>query len=294
MNATNPLIELSAALASAVQLAGKAVVRVDDGTQLTASGVLWSADGVVVATSHGVERDEDLEVELADGTRLPATLLARDHDTDLAVLKVPATGLPALETVPGAEVAAGQFVLALGRPGEHGLQATFGIVGSARTVTTASGEGKLIHTDATFYPGFSGGALVDARGRFLGLINLGYRRGWGVSIGTEIVQEVVDAALANGAIRRGYLGIRTQPVELRSPEGSLVGLLIAHVEVGSAAESAGLRPGDVILRVGDHRTDDPRELRRLLRGTRAEQVVEIEFVRGDDVRRQGVKLGAQE
>src|SRR5258708_7445659 len=88
------LSELSDALAGVVEKVGPSVVRVDDGTRLTASGILWSDDGIVVATSHGVERDEDLAIETADGARHPATLVSRDPDTDIAVLRAAGTDHP--------------------------------------------------------------------------------------------------------------------------------------------------------------------------------------------------------
>src|SRR5947209_9878359 len=88
------LASLSSELAGIVERAGPSVVRVDDGSRLTATGVIWSQDGIIVTTSHGLERDENAAVELADGTRLAATLVGRDSDTDIAVLRVTASGLP--------------------------------------------------------------------------------------------------------------------------------------------------------------------------------------------------------
>src|SRR5437899_329649 len=118
------LQSLSSELAGVVERAAPSVVRVDDGSRMTASGLIWSADGVILTTSHGVERDENLAIELGDGTRHAATLVGRDPDTDIAVLRVAATGLPAVERADAAEVKVGHWVLALARPGTWGLHAT--------------------------------------------------------------------------------------------------------------------------------------------------------------------------
>src|SRR5437016_2213679 len=114
----------------------------------------WSA-GRIATTSHGVERDENLAVELGDGTRHSAALVGRDPDTDLALLRVQATGLPAVQPAEPGDVKVGHLVLALARPGSSGLQATIGII-SARMDTERNGTlGYILHTDAVLYPGFS-------------------------------------------------------------------------------------------------------------------------------------------
>ena len=278
----NELIQLSAALADAVERAGRSVVRVDDGTRLTASGVAW-VDNLVVATSHGVEADEGLAVLTGQDVRLEATLIGRDHDADLAVLRVEG----GLEPFAPAEARVGALALAVGRPGDRGLAATLGVVGSRREANV----GAILHTDATLYPGFSGGALVDAAGGLLGVLNLGWGRGRGVALDVALVRESVEAILNGGAVQRGYLGVRTQPAEL---PGGGVGLLVAHVEEGSAAQAAGVVLRDVILRMDGRATDDPRALRRLLRGFRAGQTVAVEVLRGGTAHTIDVILGAQE
>src|SRR5579871_7003815 len=175
------LRSLSSELASVVERVAPSVVRVDDGSRLTATGIIWSADGLVATTSHGVERDENLAVERADGTRLPATLVGRDPDTDLALLRVNASGLPAVQRAAPDDVKGGHLVLALARPGNAGLQATLGII-SARQDSQNDGQDEyLLHTDALLYPGFSGGPLVDVSGQVVGLINLMFGRGKGIA-----------------------------------------------------------------------------------------------------------------
>lgn len=289
------LQSLSRELEGAVESAGGAVVRIDDGTRLTASGTIWTEDGVIVATSHGVERDEDLAIETATGDRFPATVVGRDPDSDIAVLKADATGLKPLPQAGPDEAKIGALVLALGRPGRAGLQATMGIINSVHSIRTRSGEGRLIHTDAVFYPGFSGGALVNTEGRFVGMVNVGWGRGRGVSMGAGLVQEAVDALLQHGSIKRGYLGITSQPAGL--PEGvhgdQAYGLLVTSVEPGSAAHLGNVLLGDTILALNEIPTSDPHDLRHILRSLREGEVASITVLRGGVVQTLSVTLGAR-
>jgi S1-C subfamily serine protease len=294
------LASLSSELAAVVETVGPSVVRVDDGSRLTATGIVWTADGLIVTTSHGVERDDNLVVERADGTRHPATLVGRDPDTDLAVLRVQASGLPAVQRAEAAEVRVGALALALGRPGSSGLQATLGII-SARIETERDQKiGYVLHTDAVLYPGFSGGALATMSGHVAGMTNLVFGRGKGVAVGTTIVEQVTEALLAHGRIPRGYLGIRTQSVALPDALRSVLStpqeraLLLIQVESGTPAEQAGLLLGDTLLRVNDRPVHDGDELRRYLRSLQVGQSVNLQILRGGELRDLSVTLGAGE
>jgi S1-C subfamily serine protease len=291
------LASLSSELAGVVEAVGPSVVRIDDGSRLTATGIIWTTDGLIVTTSHGVERDESLVVERADGSRLPATLVGRDTDTDLAVLRVQASGLPAVQRAEAAEMRVGALALALGRPGASGLQATLGII-SARVETERDQKvGFVLHTDAVLYPGFSGGALATMSGHVGGMTNLAFGRGKGVAVGTTIVEQVADALLAHGRIPRGYLGIRTQSVAL--PEALRAGLttpqeralLIIQVDSGTPAEQGGLLLGDTVLRVNERPVPDGDELRRFLRSLPVGQTIALQILRGGELRDLTVTLG---
>jgi S1-C subfamily serine protease len=297
---TGILASLSSELAGVVERVGPSVVRVEDGSRLTASGLIWSADGIILSTSHGVERDENLAVETADGQRHTATLVGRDPDTDLAVLRVNATGLPAIDSAPIEAVKVGHLVLALGRPGNSGLQATVGII-SARHDTERSGElGYILHTDAVLYPGFSGGALVDVSGRVVGLTNLMFGRGQGVAVGTPVVRQVAEALLAHGRIRRGYLGITAQSVPLPAGLAERLGtkqeraLLVIQVESASPAEQAGLMLGDTLLTLNGEAVPDVDQLRRQLRLLPPGQAVTLQVARGGAKHDLNATLGGTE
>jgi S1-C subfamily serine protease len=283
---TSVLMNLSMELAGVVEQVGPSVVRVDDGSRLTATGLIWSSDGLIVTTSHGVERDDNVVVELGDGTRHNATVAGRDPDTDLAALRVSAAGLAAVQPADQGEVQVGHLALALGRPGDAGLQATIGIISTRHDTERDGVLGYIVHTDAVLYPGFSGGALVNVGGRVIGLTNLMFGRGKGVAVGAPVVEQITQTLLAHGTVSRGYLGIRTQVVRL--PEGqrqtlSLTqqyGLLLLQVESGSPAEQGGMLLGDTILAIDGRATEDPELLRRHLRSLRPGQPVTLQIVRG--------------
>ena len=293
------LASLSEALAGVVERTAASVVRVDDGSRLTATGVVWTADGVILTTSHGVERDEELTVELSDGAALAATLVGRDEDTDLAVLRVAATGLPAVERADPEAVKVGHLVLALGRPGTAGLQATIGIISAKQETQTGGNPEYILHTDAVLYPGFSGGPLVDMNGGVVGITNRMFGRGSGVALGTPLAAHVAETLLAGGHVSRGYLGVRTQvvalPATLRDKLGAAQerGLLIVGLESGGPAEKGGLLLGDVLLGVAGEAVTDPDALRGYLRARNAGESVAFHLVRGGARHDLSVALGAE-
>ncbi len=269
--AAGGLSAFSEDLANSVEAASSSVVRVDDGSHLTASGTIWSENGIIVTTSHGVERDEELTVVLPDGAAHSATLIGRDSDTDIAVLRIEgATGFAAIARAETESVRVGQIALALGRPGDLGLLATVGIISARRDSQTAGHEEYILSTDADLYPGVSGGALVNAHGAFVGLLNRMYGRGLGVALGTPLVARVVETLLAHGRIPRGYLGIRTQlvavPAHLKASLdlSQVQGLLVVNVDAGSPAEQGGLLLGDTLLTIGGETVQDVGTLRRYL------------------------------
>lgn len=294
------LQEFSSDLAAVVSGAAESVVRVDDGSRLTATGIVWSADGVILTTSHGVERDEDIAVELGDGRRLAATVAGRDDESDLAVLRVAGEGLRAIPRAGSGDAQVGILVLALGRPGYAGLQATLGIISSRVEAQTDGKAEYLLGTDADLYPGFSGGPLVDMAGQLVGLANLNFGRGQGVALGVPILEHVTETLLTQGTVKRGFLGISTQavalPDSLRTALGLTQerGLLVVQVGTGSAAEAGGLLLGDILLAVAEQATEDADTLRRLMRARQAGQIVALSLARGGQRQSLDVRLGAQE
>lgn len=290
---------ISDEVAEMVTTVQPSVVRIDDGSRLTASGLIWTDDGLIVTTSHGVERDEDLVAEMADGSMVPARLLGRDPDTDMALLRLDATGLPKVTRSGEEAPRLGNLTLAVARTGRSGLQITLGVI-TGRTDTQSNGRNEyVLQTDANLYPGFSGGGLFDASGRLIGLINLMFGQGRGFALGLPIVDHVTAGLLANGRITRGYLGIRTQQVNI--PEqlqaqlspGQQTGLLIAQVETGSPAELGGLVLGDTLLRFDGQAIPNVDALRRLLRQHSAGASIHLTLLRGGLVTETNVILGTE-
>jgi len=247
------LSDLSTAMAAMIDLAGAAVVRVNGRRGVPGSGIIWSGDGEIVTASHVVRREEDLRVGLPDGREVDAKLIGRDPAADIAVLRASATGLKAPTWLPIDEARVGQLVLALGRPGRT-VQATLGVV-SALGSEWRTPEGGLVdrylQTDVVMYPGFSGGPLVSADGRFVGMNTSGLSRGVSLTLPAVTLQRIVPMLVQHGHVRRGYLGIGAQPVRL--PEevagqlGQETGVLLMSVEPGGPAAKAGLALGDTLV-----------------------------------------------
>jgi len=287
---------LSNELAEMVEAAGPAVVRVEGRRRIPASGILWSEDGIVVTAHHVVKRDDRLSVGLADETQLEAELVGRDPTTDLAVLRVDGAKLPPAATADLEDLSVGHLVLALGRPGRT-VQATLGIVSALGTSWQTAAGGTIdryLQTDVVMYPGFSGGPLVDASGKVLGL-NTSALRGVSLSIPSATVGRVVESIISHGRVQRGYLGVGVQPVNL--PEalveelGQETGLILISVEPGSPAEDGGLTLGDTLLSVHGEPVRRLDELMSQLSGDLVGEEVIVRILRGGGVREQKVTVG---
>jgi len=292
----NVLTELSEALAQAVTSAGPAVVRVEGRRRLAASGFVWSADGIIVTANHVVKKDKKLVVGLHDGSSQKAELVGRDPSTDLAVLKIDASGLEAAQRSPE-DLAVGHMVLALGRPGRT-VQATLGII-SALGDSWRTGMGgqidRYLQTDVVMYPGFSGGPLVNTQGQVLGLNTSALLRGVSLTVPAATLDRVVGALVAHGRLQRGYLGVSTQPVRLPEAVKQVLdqetGLLVVSVEPGSPADEGGLVMGDAIVGLDGNTIRHHDDLLALLSGDRVGQKVPMKIVRGGEVRDITVKIG---
>ncbi len=287
------LKQFSDGLANTVETAGQAVVRVEARRRIPASGILWSADGLIVTAHHVVEQDDNIGIGLAGGQSLTAGLVGRDPTTDLVVLraKLPA-GSPTLVPPTLAEVDSlrvGHFVLALGRPGQS-VMATLGVISALgeRWRTPAGGEvDRYVQTDVVMYPGFSGGPLVDVSGRVVGLNTSALARGVSLTLPIPTVRRVVETLLSHGRVRRGYLGITAQaarlPAALAEQLGQETGLLIGSVENGGPADKAGLFMGDTVVALDGQAVRQLDDLLALLTGERVGHAITVRFLRGGQV-----------
>jgi S1-C subfamily serine protease len=294
---SNSLLEISDAMATAVKTATASIIRVEGRRRLPASGIVWSSDGLILTVSHVVRRDEGITAVLPDFRSVPAQLIGRDQTTDLALLRVEAGDLTPLQHAPDAKTAVGQFVLALGRPGQT-VQATLGIV-SAFSGGWRTRRGGLIdnylQTDVLMYPGFSGGPLIDSETNLVGMNSSALMPGVSIAIPTNSLDRIAQTLAAHGRIRRGYLGVSTQkvrlPHNLRDSLGQKKGLLIVDVEPGSPAETGGLTLGDTIIGMGGAVIRSHDELLAQLTADTVDQKVPVKLLRGGEVVTTNVKIG---
>jgi S1-C subfamily serine protease len=290
-------MNLSNEIAQLVKASSPFIVRVEARRHVPASGIIWSADGLVVTANHVIRRDENINVGLPDGQSTTATLVGRDPSTDLAVIQISGDGWSTLQDADEAAMSPGHIVLALGRPGKT-VQATFGIVSALGGNWRTRMGGQIDHylqTDVTMYPGFSGGPLIGADGKLLGLNTSGLGQGVSLAIPATTLRRVVEMLKSHGRVRRGYLGVSTQRVRL--PEsaaaeyGQKTGLLIVSVETDSPAAEGGLMLGDTIVNLGGKQITDHEDLLAALTGDIVGQKESVIIVRGGQTQELTVKIG---
>jgi S1-C subfamily serine protease len=281
------LTDFSNSLTTAVEKGGVGTVLVDARKRYPASGIAYAAD-LVLTADHVVTRDDDIRVLIPDGKSFVATLAGRDPGSDLALLRLPEKALqPAV--IAKADAKVGQLVLALGRPTPAGMQASWGIVTAiSGPVRTARGGllDEYLQTETTSYPGFSGGPLVDTEGNVLGLNTSGLTRGSALTLPVKFAWRIADALAKHGSVKRGYLGVRTQVVDI--PEASrkslkreqASGLLVAWLESGGPAERAGILVGDILVAVAGQPVTDPDDLFVALNNDTVEKSIAVEILRG--------------
>ena len=282
---SNTLKEFSSDLSSAVEKAGASTILVDARKRYPASGIAYAED--LILTGDHVVTKEDIKVGLPDGRTLNATVAGRDPGSDLALLKLSEKALSPAKT--SDDVKVGQLVLALGRPNSAGMQASWGIVTAISGPTRTFRGGLLdeyLQTETTPYPGFSGGPLVNSEGEVLGLNTSGLTRGSSLTIPVKVAWRVAEALARHGTIKRGYLGVRTQPVEipeaarkaLQREQGQ--GLLVLWLEEGGPAEKGGLLVGDILVGISGQPVGDPDDLFAALNSETVGQAVAVEVLRG--------------
>jgi S1-C subfamily serine protease len=282
----NALTDFSQALTAAVEKAGASTVTVDARKRYPASGIVYAED-LVLTADHVVTRDENIKVILPDGTSLAAAIAGRDPGSDLALLRVAEKALAPARTSDAINV--GQLVLALGRPNSEGMQASWGIVTSINGPARTFGGGMLdefIRTETTPYPGFSGGPLVNSEGEVLGLNTSGLTRGSSLTIPNKVAWRVAEALAAHGSVKRGYLGVRTQPVEI--PEVARQGLkreqehglLVLWLEEDGPAANGGLLVGDILVALNGQSVGDPDDLFSALKSDTVGKEIAVEVLRG--------------
>ena len=284
------LVQWSDGLADAVERASRWTVTVAARSRIAATGIMVGADGLVVTADHVIDREEDIEIGIGDDWRRPARLIGRDPSTDIAVVQVEGGDLPVVAWAPEGAVRVGHFALAIGRPTSAGVQASFGVVsvvgGPWRRRRGEAVEG-FVRTDTTFFPGFSGGPLVDTGGRAIGINSSRFRPGQGITIPAVTVQRVIQTLLQDGRIRRAYLGVGSQaaalPAALReATDGHETALLIVSVDDESPAGRAGIMVGDLLIGIDGDSIVGVEDLQSALGSDRVGATVSIRLLRGGE------------
>lgn len=286
-NKSNPLTALSDAMTEAVAKAGAATVLVNARRRFPASGIAFTPD-LILTADHVVERDEDILVVLPDGSQVKATIAGRDSGSDLALLRLERAAASSAEPA-SQDPRVGQIALSLGRPTQEGIQASLGIV-SAIGGPVRTGRGGLLdrylRTDAIPYPGFSGGPLVDTAGRVIGVNTSGLTRGASLAIPISLAWQTAETLARHGRVRRGFLGVRSQPVSIPTSQQKALGrdqssgLLLVGVEEKSPADVGGLLVGDIIVAIAGQSVTDADQLLSSLAGDVVGKPTAVDVLRG--------------
>nr|WP_306469753.1 DegQ family serine endoprotease [Oscillatoria laete-virens] len=253
------------------------------------SGVIVSPDGYILTNNHVIEGADQIKVMLNDGkTEYTAKLVGADPRTDLALLKIDAKNLPAIPFGDSERLRVGDIVLAIGNPFGLGQTVTMGIISATGRAIGVADLENFIQTDAAINQGNSGGALVDAQGRLIGINNAifsqsGGNIGIGFAIPVNMAKNIMERLIKDGKVIRGYLGVMIQPVSpdmaamFKLPDTS--GALVGDVIKGSGAEAAGIKRGDVITAFDGQKIRDDRHLRLLASQTSPGKKVSVTAVR---------------
>jgi len=285
---TQILQELSGAIEEVAASASHSVVGVGSDRGM-GTGTVIDGRGRVLTAGHVVHGLPEVEVSFRDGSTAPARVLGRNPRSDLALLEVQAGGLAAIDMGRSSELKIGQFVLALGTPRGGVPGVTSGVitgvgmqVGGWRRFSVRN----AIVTDARLNPGYSGGPLVDAGGRMVGM-NVAYAFNRGIAVPVDDIGKEIERLAKGEGSRRAYLGIVSNPISLpddvaaRQDVGQKGGLMVFSVEPGSAAKKAGLALGDVIVRFGDLHTNSFQDLESQLGEEAAGRQTKVVVLRGE-------------
>lgn len=256
--------------------------------QGTGSGVIYSEDGYIITNNHVVEFADEVEVTTYDNKTFKATIVGTYPDGDLAVLKIDAKGLNTLQLANSDDAKIGEWVLAVGNPLELNSTVTAGIISAkGRDINIIKGKAPIesfIQTDAAVNPGNSGGALVDASGRLLGIntaiaTQTGFFEGYSFAIPINLAVGIVNDIIENGSYQRGYLGINIADLDNEAADELGLdisqGVLVESLVDGGAAQYAGMLPNDVIVQANGKSVKTSADLLEVVGGSKAGETVSL-------------------
>ena len=265
------------------------------------SGVIVSPNGYILTNYHVVEAADDIQVSLNDSKTFKARVIGSDPESDLAVLQIKADKLPTITFAQPDGLRVGDVVLAIGNPFGVGQTVTMGIVSAlGRSHLGINTFENFIQTDAAINPGNSGGALVDVNGNLVGINTAIYSRtggnhGIGFAIPATSARSIMEQIIQNGAVTRGWIGVEAQEItpELAESFGlpDTEGALIAGVMRGSPADTAGVRPGDVLLTVAGKAVKDPQIMLDLIAALKPDERASFRLRRDKTIVEVQVKIG---
>ena len=252
------------------------------------SGVIVTKDGYILTNNHVVDEADELKVVLQDGREFTGKVVGKDPKTDVAVVKIDAKDLPAVEVADSDKIEVGDLVLAVGNPFGIGQTVTMGMISATSRATLGLDYEDFIQTDAAINPGNSGGALVDAEGRLIGintaiLSRSGGNQGIGFAIPTNLARDIMESLVADGKVTRGYLGVMIKDVtpalakefSLKEQKGALIGDVVPK----GPAEKAGLKTGDIVLEFNSKPVRDSRQLKLQVARVKPGETVPVKVLR---------------
>jgi serine protease Do len=259
------------------------------------SGVIVSADGYILTNNHVIDKATEIKVMLTDKREFPGKVVGADPKTDIAVVKIAATGLPTITLGDSSTLQVGDYAFAIGNPFGVGETATMGIISATgRNGLDIEDYEDFIQTDAAINPGNSGGALLNIRGELIGINTAilsggsGGNQGIGFAIPINMAKYVMDQILKHGKVVRGYIGVGIQEVTPSLAKAFKVpaekGALVGNVEPNSPGAKAGLERGDVITQLNGAEISGPNELRLKVGALAPGTVVHLKVSRNAETR----------
>lgn len=263
------------------------------------SGVIISKDGYIITNNHVIDGAEEISVTLAnDGVEYEAKVIGTDEKTDIAVIKIEANDLPSIKIADSSKLLEGDIVFAIGNPFGVGESITKGIISALNKDNIGLNQYEnFIQTDASINPGNSGGALVDTRGALVGintaiLSRSGGNNGIGFAIPSNMVKHIANQLITTGKIERGYIGVGISNLNRKQKEiyQNKEGALINSVEIGSPADKAGIKRGDLIIKIDNKNIKNISELKNTIASKTPGSDIKVEFERAGKISETTIKI----